>query len=403
MKIAIVGCGAAGAATAGFCARIDEIDSIFLLDNSKQALERTLGNVNRVEHGKLISSEVVSSESLEDCLEGADIILNSASPYLNIPVAAACLRHGAHYIDLASEVVTYPDMDPRTSIHALRELTDRFRAKRITGITNAGFSPGITDFFAKTILNGISARRIDNVSILFADIIVTTEMITSWSPYIMLLETLSVPTVWRDGRIIEIDYAPEHYVFSKPIGKRKVFTLSGHPELVTITEASPTEIHNLSVKAAFETAGKNIEQLTLEATRIAANKETEPRDLIETLARSFITSDYFEKFVDDGRIEDEYSACDVCVEYTDIDNRKKTITMGAHSSIKEIRNVLPYCSVAAFSTGAGAAVLIKLLANGTISKPGIWTCSQLGYEEEVLEKLGEFGIIPKVRTYIWDS
>ena len=91
---------------------------------------------------------------------GAEVVVNLALPYQDLPLMDACLEAGVHYLDTAS----YEPPDALTFEYSWQwKYRDRFRAAGLTAILGSGFDPGVTSVFAawlrKHKLDGI--RLID--------------------------------------------------------------------------------------------------------------------------------------------------------------------------------------------------------------------------------------------------
>lgn len=396
MKITIIGCGSVGSAIAGLCSKIKEIDEIVIADIDGKKIKKTSKDLNKITKKHIIQVKIkqAGKKSFLPACEGSFFVINASTAKNNVPIAKTCLRKNSNYIDLVSEVVKYSKMPKTSLLTELKKLDKKFKKKKLIGVTNAGLSPGISDIITYQIFDKIHPKRIKKVSILLADIIISKELVTSWSPETLFLETLSPPTIWKNGRIIESDHKKEMHTFLKPVGRKKVYTLSGHPELITITENSPIKIEELTVKAAFEIKKMDLDELVFYALRKMAG-EISTNNIHRVLHKAFIPPHKFEQHLKKSNITEELGAVEVIVEYIDPKNKMKKYGLGANYSLKKAREIIPFTTTAAFGSAVLPATLIELVIEKKIRSNGIVTCSQLREKNAIMKKLKKFGIITK--------
>jgi len=162
----------------------------------------------------------------------ADIIINAASAFVNIPTLKVCIDLGIPYIDTA--VHEYIDsINPPPPWYANNEwkYSELCEQKNITAILSCGFDPGMVNSYCayakKHLFNKINS--IDILDINQGDH--GQFFATNFDPEINLREILETVIYWEDGKW---QYAKEHSIkkfFNFPeVGKQSIY-LMGHEEV----------------------------------------------------------------------------------------------------------------------------------------------------------------------------
>jgi short subunit dehydrogenase-like uncharacterized protein len=193
------------------------------------ALATALGLEHRV-------ADVRSAEELERAFAGARVVVNAAGPFSRTaaPVAAACLRTGAHYLDLSAEV---PAIEALAGEHAAA------RGRRLMIMPAVGFDVVATDCLAMHV-----ARRLPTAVRL--SLAVTNLRFLSRGSARTLLEAVDRGLMRRDGELVSVPLGSCERVFDYEAGPRKSINVSladlttayhstGIPNLATYTEGTP--------------------------------------------------------------------------------------------------------------------------------------------------------------------
>ncbi len=153
---------------------------------------------------------------------GASVVVNCAEGDFNLNVQKICLRIGAHYLDLGSDV---PMTTKQFKLH------EAFQRKRLCAITGCGSVPGIGNVMLR-----YAAEKLDRVSFVRAGF----AWAASKPVFIMPFSIISIteeftehPTIVENGRFRKV--APQsdaHVETFTDIGKQEIF-LVRHPEPYT--------------------------------------------------------------------------------------------------------------------------------------------------------------------------
>jgi len=222
MRIVLLGgAGIIGRVIALDLAR-DDLDLV-VADRDLAGAERTARQAGK--RARAVQVDVTDGEALAQLLSGAAVCVNSTLYYFNLEVMRACLKAGAHYLDLGG------------LFHVTRkqlELDREFREQGLTAVLGLGSCPGVANVHAGWL--GGMLDRVRSVRIYNGATLDEGESL-AW-PYAIetILDEISMPAmVFRDGGFLE---APplgeeEFFLFPEPIGWAKTH-LSLHSEVATI-------------------------------------------------------------------------------------------------------------------------------------------------------------------------
>ena len=153
-----------------------------------------------------------------------DIVINTSLPKFNLKIMETCFKVGVNYIDTAS----YWDFDsnPKAKVPYKMEQLDfdkRFKKAGITGLINAGVSPGLTNLIAKECADKLD--EVDFVKIRLVEDTASNELFFSWNKDWLIDEIGFKPLVYYNHKfkIMESFSGEEEFTFPKPIGKKKVY------------------------------------------------------------------------------------------------------------------------------------------------------------------------------------
>jgi saccharopine dehydrogenase (NAD+, L-lysine-forming) len=168
-------------------------------------------------------------------LQGADVLVNTASYRINLDAMQACLGAGCHYVDLGGLYWMTASQ---------RELGSEFERAGLLALLGIGSSPGKTNLMARRALSelGDSGEGIESIEVAAAG----RDPVTASDgrlrpPYAIqtLLDELTLPpVVIRDGEPTEIEPLTDGGVidYGPPIGEAPaIYTL--HSELATFGDS----------------------------------------------------------------------------------------------------------------------------------------------------------------------
>jgi len=174
--------------------------------------------------------------ALERTFRGARVVLNAAGPFSRTaePVLAACLRVGAHYLDLSAEV---------PAIEGLVGWDAAARARGLMVMPAVGFDVVATDCLALHV-----ARRLPGAARL--SIGVTNLRFVSRGSAKTLFEAVDGGLMRRDGALVTVPLGSRERMFDYEVGPRASVNVSladlttayhstGIPNVATYTEGTP--------------------------------------------------------------------------------------------------------------------------------------------------------------------
>jgi lysine 6-dehydrogenase len=227
MRIVVLGgAGAMGQVIVRDLAMSSPVSEIVIADIS---MERAQQLMRRVPTGKarFIHTDIRSESSMDECLAGADVVINSAPYQFNLEVMEACLRGGCHYLDLGG------------LFHMTRkqlELHERFKSGNILAILGMGAAPGITNVMAAHAADGLDS--VEEITITVGGVEFSKPNHPFLPPYSLdtiLDEYALEPMVFEDGR-----FKPKAPMSAEsitempwPVGKIRTF-LTLHSEVATL-------------------------------------------------------------------------------------------------------------------------------------------------------------------------
>jgi saccharopine dehydrogenase-like NADP-dependent oxidoreductase len=165
--------------------------------------EHLLARIELVEVADFASIFASESPYLEQ-VEGAELLVNAATPTFNLPIIELAVRIGAHAADLASDM--YDEETERTLTFAQYRYEEALRARGVSAMINFGISPGITNFLIGEHIHYLRATgrkdlKIESIDLYLLEDIDADAVIFSWAPTIALEELSQQPFQLRNGRM----------------------------------------------------------------------------------------------------------------------------------------------------------------------------------------------------------
>ena len=397
MSIALVGCGSSGAAIGFQLVKKNMIDTLKLIDTSElisKKLKNELRRINPKISYESFRVDVNSENDLTQLFNDLDIVINAASPICNIPLMKTCIKSKCHYIDLASDPFDYEDITGETSIDDQLRLDGGFRKNNLIAITNAGASPGFSDILSRHAANVCSYDKINADHIYFTEMIESKKFVSSWSPYILLLESLLPATVYENSIIKELDSTKRHknVDFPKPYGQKKVTLFNGHPELRTIPDFIGLPVDYIEVGGNFLLNDMHLNDIIAELLRVKVKDSFNVHgDIIEFLASSFEPTDLFIDYFKKGDITNEKLCC-----LTEIigesKGKLKRYMASTDIDIGQTINKNPLATATSLMVSILPTILIDKLIEGKISERGVIAPAALESSSEIVEEAKKFDI-----------
>ena len=396
MVIAIIGCGAVGSAIAEQLVKRGNVNKIKLADSNIRKVNKILNILtwinNKVELIP-IQIDAKKTEDIEKFLKGVNVVINAASPICNIPIMKACLKSGTNYIDMASDPFEYPGIEG-TSFDEQLKLNNEFVNKNLLALTNTGFSPGFTDLLCKHVVTKNSLESIEYIKVYLAEKIESDKLVVSWSPYILLLETIYPPTVYMENKIVSVDAekSSRNVMFPGPIGEIKVRPFNGHPELRTIPDFIDIPVDYIEIGGGFLLNSMGFNDIIVEALRKKVIESTFFHgDILEILSTSFENPDKFIENYNQGVIKNEFIAC-----VFEIKGKRNNKTLEYLATFENdlkavIRNFYSG-SVSSFVVSLVPSIIAEKILFKEITEKGVLAPAGLSNASEIIEECKKMGL-----------
>ena len=226
MRICVIGTGVQGSAIALTLTKTPEVSEIVCADINLDRVEQVVEKIG----SDKVSMQRVDAGNTDDllrALKGADAVINATLPRYNLNIMNAALKSKAHYVDLASDT-------PENAIPKQLGLNDKFKDAGLTAVVYQG-GP-----FVMNVLVRYAADRLDSVNEIrlrfgWRSTIEEEEIIPTWSPVwcpeIALLEWITPPAVYEDGKFKKVPTFSgiEEYSFPEPVGPLTVCFIDYEP------------------------------------------------------------------------------------------------------------------------------------------------------------------------------
>ena len=223
-NVLIVGAGGAGGVAAKKCAMNRDVFTQVHLAS------RTLAKCEKIQR-ECVSPITISQVDGDDVgqvvsLIGqvrADVVINLALPYQDLPIMDACLEAGVHYLDTAN----YEPIDEAKFSYTWQwPYHEPYRAKRIMGVLGCGFDPGVISIYCAYA----QEKLFDEIH--YIDIIDCNAgdhgkaFATNFNPEINIREVTQRGRYWENGQWIEIDPLSVSRTIDFPeVGPRKAYLI----------------------------------------------------------------------------------------------------------------------------------------------------------------------------------
>jgi lysine 6-dehydrogenase len=216
VRVAVLGAGGTIApAIVRDLAESEEVDQLLLLDidaaRAEAVAERHGGPKARAARTDA-RAEPGAEGSLASALQGASVLVNSASYRVNLDAMAACLRAGCHYVDLGG-------LYWMTELQL--ELDHQFEREGLLGLLGIGSAPGKTNLMAGMAVRALEGRAdAIHVSAAGRDLDPPDGFSVPYALQTLLDELTMRPVVLHEGAPKEIEPLSDGGVveFGEPIG-----------------------------------------------------------------------------------------------------------------------------------------------------------------------------------------
>ena len=355
--IVLGGAGAMGRIAVRTLSEYEDVDQVTIADYNEERAHEVAADLNSSKI-QVKQIDVNDSERLSQLLHGSHVVLNAVEYIYNLPVLEACIQEKVHYADLGG------------LFHMTRKLMDRSAAAEAAGITaivGMGGTPGITNLLARAAVDKLD--RVDSIRVQLGCSDATPSTAPLVAPYsirTILDEFTKQAQIFQDGAWYPQQplTGQEEMIFPLPVG-RATAIYSLHSECATFPVSFRDKgIRHVSFKIAFpsdfltklkflvDIGFGSDEPINVRGVKVS------PREVLAQLLEMAPVEDV------------EPQDCDVL----------RIVAVGEASGQQvEISNqvvVLPYrrwgISAGAVDTGTPLAIAGRMLANGEITRRGVF-------------------------------
>jgi saccharopine dehydrogenase-like protein len=211
MRIFVLGTGATGSLLAQLLER--QGHRVTCGDRDPDRARRFLGKRSTI---PVVAVNARNLWGIVRAARGSQLLVNASAAVFNEIAMRAALRLRAHYIDLATHLVSHPFRPEQLRYDR------KFQQKGRAAVFAAGASPGLTNLLAAR-----AAELIDSVESIHLRLYESTESddpVSQWSAEVSFDEAVSRPPVVRDGhfKFGKRFGEPETFRFPRPIGETRV-------------------------------------------------------------------------------------------------------------------------------------------------------------------------------------
>lgn len=216
MKVVQLGCGITGLVCAEHLSKNPDVDQIVLADRITDAAESLVKRLNN-EKLSVIKANATDAESIGKLLSDADIVVSAIPGYFNQKIMRIAMETGTNYVDFSLPIDKWEELDG---------LIDMCKDAGVTILTCMGSDPGISNVFASYAASKLDS--VEQIRTMDGDSATTDDdygFFSLWSPKEMLEEVTVPASVFRDGKMIEVEPLKNKqiYEFPAPIGALPIY------------------------------------------------------------------------------------------------------------------------------------------------------------------------------------
>jgi hypothetical protein len=211
MRIFVLGTGATGSLLAQLLER--QGHRVTCGDRDPERGRRFLGKRSTI---PVVAVNARNLWGIVRAARGAHLLVNASAAVFNEIALRAALRLRAHYLDLATHLVSHPFRPEQLRYNR------KFQLKGRAAVFAAGASPGLTNLLAAR-----AAELLDSVESVRLRLYESTESddpVSQWSAEVSFDEAVSRPPIVREGHFLfgKRFGEPETFRFPRPIGETRV-------------------------------------------------------------------------------------------------------------------------------------------------------------------------------------
>lgn len=383
-RLLIIGAGGVGNVVAKKCARLTNVYSdIMLASRTKSKCDAIAAEIKEMQL-QTASVDADDAKQVADLIRSfnADLVINVALPYQDLPIMDACLETNTHYLDTAN----YEPIDEAKFEYSWQwAYQERFKEKGLMALLGCGFDPGVTGVFTA------HAAKYHFDEMHYLDIVDCNAgdhgkaFATNFNPEINIREITQKGKYFENGEWVEIDAMSIHKPIDYPnVGPRESYLLY-HEELESLVKNFPT----LKRARFWMTFGQ--EYIT--HLRVLQNVGMTRIDPILYNGVEIVPLQFLKAVLPEpSSLGENYTG------ETSIGCQIKGIKNGKDKTYfiyNNCKHQAAYDDVQAqgvsYTTGVPATIGAELMATGIWMKPGVYNVEEFN-PDPFLAKLGEYGL-----------
>lgn len=245
MQIAVIGGGVTGAVLIRELVRYKEVDRVLCVAKDER---RTREFLRASPHVRIIAGDVLrDAKYIAGKIKGSTVVVNAASPWLNIPILKLALGARAHYQDLEA-YLGFDDKKAKMP-YAIEHLAyaKAFKRNNRLALFDSGVAPGLTNLLVAEEAD--RTGTLEKVVIRMIEDIDASVIISTWSPHAAVDEIYSRPVIYKKGafRTIPPFSDPKDFVFPAPFGRKTTYSVMNNE---SFTVPRYVKVREMEVRSA---------------------------------------------------------------------------------------------------------------------------------------------------------
>ncbi len=402
MKVCIIGSGSQGTGLAGLLAMEPDVELLILADYFEESIEKayaliqSLGERIKVPEIRKQQVNAADTGAVAEVIRGCDVVFHAIIPKFNVSIMKACIQEKAGYLDLFAAPFAKNGIAYEETIDAQFDLDQAFQDAGCLALPSIGMSPGWTSLASQKLIDEFDT--IGDVIIRWADFVDTDAFFAPISPITVFQEWFGAPYPLRNvkGTPTQVDLleSEETFEFPEPIGKRNIFTVTAHPDIVLIPMFAGKNVNSCEEKGGIFLGSHTMQDTWLRAIQKAASRQgtaTESCNMLEKFSRELIPPTEYDTLLQQGRIK-EHAVCFSCEVNGTIEGRFVRRISYYTSTRKEAQKHLPWASPAVYGTIGGLPIeLVLAMGRKQLPFTGVKCVSELHMADKMNASLVERG------------
>ena len=372
-KVLIIGAGGVGNVVAHKCAMLTEYFSEVMLASRNENKCKAIAADVKQATGRTLRTAAVDADDVKATVAliksfGADLLINVALPYQDLPLMDACLHAGIHYVDTANYEPPHLAKFEYSWQWAYRE---RFQKAGLTALLGSGFDPGVTNVFCAYAQKHLF-DTIETIDIMDANAgDHGYPFATNFNPEINIREITQRGRYWEQGEWKETDPLSVKWVYDYPgIGPKDSYLLF-HEEL----ESLALNIKGLKRIRFFMTFSQNY----LTHLRVLENVGMTRIDPIDFQGHKIVPIQFLKALLPDPASLGPRTKGKTCIgcEITGVkDGKPRKVFIHNICDHQECYAEVKSQAIS-YTTGVPAAIGGAMLASGQWTRPGVWNMEEM--------------------------